>query len=145
MFPSPTSPFEPKPIQKPHLPVWIGGDADASLRRAAKYGTGWWSFLTPPEQIAERVDYLKSQPGYDGRPFEVMHGMATRRVGEGHAVRDDPDARPDMSAQEIIDRLGWLSEQGVTVSAVPLPTVSGVDEYLEYAQWVIEEIRPKVP
>lgn len=36
-------------------------------------------------------------------------------------------------------------EQGVTVSAVPLPAVSGVDEYLEYAQWVIEEIKTKVP
>lgn len=45
----------------------------------------------------------------------------------------------------MVDRLCWLGEQGVTVSAVPLPTVSGVDEYLDYAQWVIEEIKPKVP
>lgn len=137
--------FEPKPIQKPHLPIWIGGDADAALRRAAKYASGWWSFLTPPEKLAERVDFIKSQPSYDGRPFDVVHGMTTTRVGEGHAVRDDRNARPDMSKQEIIDRLSWLAEQGVTVSAVPLPTVSGVDEYLEYAQWVIEEIKPEVP
>ena len=61
--------FEPKPLQKPHLPIWIGGDADAAMRRAAKYASGWWSFLTPPEQIAERVDFLKSQDGYDGRPW----------------------------------------------------------------------------
>ncbi|PRC50770.1 LLM class F420-dependent oxidoreductase, partial [Mycobacterium sp. ITM-2017-0098] len=40
--------FEPKPVQKPHLPIWIGGDADAALRRASKYASGWWSFLTPP-------------------------------------------------------------------------------------------------
>lgn len=137
--------FEPKPVQKPHLPVWIGGDADAALRRAAKYASGWWSFLTPPEQISERVAFIKSQPGFDGRPFDVVHGMATRRVGEGHTVRDDPDARSGMSAQEIVDRLGWLGEQGVTVSSVPIPPVSGVDEYLDYAQWVIEEIKPHVP
>lgn len=137
--------FEPKPIQKPHLPVWIGGDADGALRRAAKHATGWWSFLTPPEQLAERIEFIKSQPDYDGRNFDVVHGMATRRVGEGHAVREDPDARSGMSAQEIVDRLCWLGEQGVTVSAVPLPAVSGVAEYLDYAQWVIEEIKPKVP
>ena len=49
-----------------------------------------------------------------------------------------------MSAQAIIDRLNWLSQQGVTVSAVPIPAVRGVDEYLDYAQWVIEEIKPNV-
>ena len=105
----------------------------------------WWSFLTSPEKIAERVDFIKSQPTYDGRRFDVVHGMTTARVGEGHNVRDDPQGRPGMSAQEIIDRLSWLGEQGVTVSAVPLPSVRGVDEYLDYAQWVIEEIKPLVP
>jgi hypothetical protein len=41
--------------------------------------------------------------------------------------------------------LSWLAEQGVTVSAVPIPGVGGVDEYLVYAQWVIEEIKPQLP
>lgn len=136
--------FEPKPVQKPHLPIWIGGDADAALRRAARFASGWWPFLTPPEKIAERVEFIKSQPGYDGRSFEVMHGMGTTRVGEGHRILDDPNARPGLSAQEIVDRLCWLSEQGVTVSAVPVPAVRGIDEYLDYTQWVIEEIKPKV-
>jgi probable F420-dependent oxidoreductase len=137
--------FEPKPIQKPHLPIWIGGDADAALRRAARYASGWWPFLTPPDRIAERLDFIKSQPGYDGRPFDVMHGMATTRVGEGHVARDDPAARPGMSADELVDRLSWLAQQGVTVSAVPLPASSGVDEYLDYARWVVEEIKPQLP
>ncbi|BBX21219.1 LLM class F420-dependent oxidoreductase [Mycolicibacter terrae] len=137
--------FEPKPVRKPHPPIWIGGDADAALRRAAKFASGWWSFLTPPEQIAERVDFIKSQPEYDGRAFDVVHGMATTRVGEGHVARGDPNARSGMSGQEIIDRLSWLGEQGVTVSAVPLPSVRGVEEYLDYAQWVAEEIKPNVP
>jgi hypothetical protein len=74
-----------------------------------------------------------------------MHGIATTRVGAGHVARDDPHARPGKSAAELVDRLGWLGEQGVTVSAVPPPRVSGVDEYLDYARWVIEEIRPQVP
>jgi hypothetical protein len=73
-----------------------------------------------------------------------MHGMGTHRVGEGHVSRKGSGERPGMSAQAIIDRLNWLSQQGVTVSAVPIPAVSGVDEYLDYAQWVIEEIKPNV-
>jgi Luciferase-like monooxygenase len=136
--------FEPKPVQKPHLPVWVGGDADAALKRAARFAAGWWPFLTPPDKIAARIEFFKSQPGYDGRPFEVMHGIATTRVGEGHRVQDNPDARPGMSAQQIVDRLSWFAEQGVTYSAVPVHAVRGVDEYLDYAQWVIEEIKPEV-
>jgi probable F420-dependent oxidoreductase len=136
--------FEPKPVQKPHLPVWVGGDADAALKRAARFASGWWPFLTPPEKIAERIEFIKSQPTYDGRPFEVMHGLGTTRVGEGHRVVADPRARPGMSAQEIIDRLNRLAEQGVTFSAVPVPAVRGIDEYLDYSQWVIEEIKPEV-
>jgi probable F420-dependent oxidoreductase len=137
--------FEPKPLQKPHLPIWLGGDADAALRRAAKYASGWWPFLTPADKIAERLDFIKSQPSYDGRHLDVMHGMTTARVGEGHVVREDPHGRPGMSAAELVDRLGWLGEQGVTVSSVPLPAVNGVDEYLDYARWVIEDIKPQVP
>ena len=134
--------FEPKPVQRPHVPVWIGGDSDAALRRAARFASGWWCFLTPPERIAERLDFIKTQPGYDGRAFDVVHGLGTNRVGAGHVVRDHPDARGGRSAAELVDRLNWLAVQGVTYSSVPIPPVRGVEEYLDYAQWVAEEIKP---
>lgn len=136
--------FEPKPVQKPHLPIWMGGDADAALKRAARFGSGWWPFLTKPEKLGERIDFIKSQPSFKGGHFEVMYGMSTSRVGEGHVVIDDPKARPGLSAQEIVDRLGFLKERGVTMSSVPIPPVRDVLAYMDYAQWVIEEIKPKV-
>jgi probable F420-dependent oxidoreductase len=136
--------FEPKPIQKPHVPIWMGGDADGALKRAARFASGWWPFLTKPESIPARLDFIKSQPTFKGGPFEVMYGMSTSRVGEGHVVQDDPNARPGMSAQEIVDRLGWFKELGVTMSSVPIPAVQDIEAYLDYAQWVIEEIKPKV-
>lgn len=136
--------FEPKPFQKPHLPIWLGGDADAVLKRAAKYASGWWPFLTKPEVIKDRIDFIKSQPEFKGGPFEVMYGLATTRIGDGHVVQDDPKARPGMSQQEILDRLGWFKQIGVTMTGVPIPPMRGIDEYLDYAQWVIEEIKPKL-
>jgi len=136
--------FEPKPVQKPHLPIWMGGDADVVLKRAARYASGWWPFLTRPEDLADRIDFIKSQPGFRGGPFEVMYGMSTARVGEGHVVQDSPDARPGLEKQQIIDRLNWLAGQGVTMSSVPIPAVRDIDEYLDYARWVMEEIRPAI-
>lgn len=136
--------FEPKPVQKPHVPIWMGGDADAALKRAARFGSGWWPFLTKPENIPARIDFIKSQPAFKGGSFDVMYGMSTGRVGEGHTVIDDPHGRPGMPAQEIIDRLGWFRELGITMSSVPMPAVKNIDAYLDYAQWVMEEIKPKV-
>lgn len=136
--------FEPKPFQKPHLPIWMGGDSDAALKRAARFASGWWPFLTRPEDLGARIDFIKSQAAFDGGPFEVMYGLATSRVGEGHVVNDDPGARPGMSAQEIVDRLCWFKELGVTMSSVPIPALKDIDAYLDYAQWVIEEIKPRV-
>ena len=136
--------FEPKPVQKPHVPIWMGGDADAALKRAARFASGWWPFLTKPEDIPARLDFIKSQPGFKGGPFEVMYGMSTSRVGEGHKVIDDPNARPGLPAQAIVDRLAWFKELGVTMSSVPMPPVRDVEAYLDYAQWVMEEIKPKV-
>jgi len=96
--------FEPKPVQQPHLPIWIGGDADAALKPAAKFASG----------------------------------------PEGHRARRDPHACPGRSAQEIVDCLSWAAGQGVASSAVPVSAVLGIDEYLDYTQWVVDEINLKV-
>jgi probable F420-dependent oxidoreductase len=136
--------FEPKPIQKPHLPVWFGGDAAPVLKRIARYGSGWWPFLTKPEDIPASIDVIKSQPDYKGQLTDVFYGFATTRIGEGHVVQDDPKARPGMTRQEIVDRLGWFKELGVTMSAVPIPKLRHIDEYYDYTQWVAEEIMPAV-
>jgi probable F420-dependent oxidoreductase len=136
--------FEPKPFQKPHLPIWMGGDADAVLKRIARFATGWWPFLTRPEDIPGKIDFIKSQPDYHGQLQDVMYGFATSRVGEGHKVNDDPHARPGMTKAQIVDRLGWFKELGVTMSSVPIPPLRHIDEYCEYSQWVAEEIMPAV-
>ena len=136
--------FEPRPITRPHPPIWFGGDADPVLRRTARYGDGWWPFLTKPADIPARIDYIKSQPDYNGRVVDVCYGVGTARVGEGHVVVDDPNARSDMNKQELLDRLGWFKTLGVTVSGLPTPPLSSVEAYFDYTQWVAEEIIPAI-
>jgi probable F420-dependent oxidoreductase len=136
--------FEPKPVQQPHPPVWFGGDADPVLRRVARYASGWWPFLTPPDDIPAKLDTIRSQPDYNGRLADVVYGIGTSRVGEGHVARDDPRAQPGMSKQEIIDQLGSLGQLGVTISSVPIPSLNHLEEYFDYTQWIAEEIMPAV-
>ncbi|MFT3930075.1 MAG: LLM class F420-dependent oxidoreductase [Spongiibacteraceae bacterium] len=136
--------FEPKPVQKPYLPIWMGGDTDAALKRTAKYASGWSPFLTKTEDIPARIDFIKSQPTYKGGPLEVMRGMATERVGEGHKVNAELNAKTQLSSQQIVDQLGRLKNLGVTISGVPIPPVQNIEAYLDYAQWIIEEVKPKL-
>jgi len=136
--------FEPKCFQRPHLPIWFGGDADAVLKRTARYASGWWPFLTKPEQIPDKLDYIRSQPDYNGKLSDVYYGFSTSRVGEGHVPQEDPKARPGMTKQEIIDRLSWFREMGVTWSSVPIPALKCIEDYYDYTQWVAEEIMSAV-
>lgn len=138
--------FEPKPAQKPHIPIWMGGDADPALARIAKFGSGWIPFLTPPEKFPEKIDFIKSHPAYTdrGHPFEVSFSLSTMSVGEGHVELDNPHAQLAKNAQEIIDKLNWLADLGVTITNAPIPQVKNIEEHLEMAQWVIEEIKPHV-
>jgi probable F420-dependent oxidoreductase len=137
--------FEPKPVQKPHLPIWIAGDVNAALKRAARFGSGWAPYLTTPEEVPQKLDFIKSQPGYDGRPFDVLYSVDQLRLGAGHVVGDTKEGQPGKNAQQLIDQLGMLSELGVTFTMPPVPQVQDLTEYLDYAQWVIEEVKPKVP
>jgi probable F420-dependent oxidoreductase len=50
--------IEPKPIQKPHPPVWIGGRSDAARRRAARYGA-WLPYLYSASALRRGVDELR--------------------------------------------------------------------------------------
>ena len=48
----------PKPIQKPHPPIHIGGESDAALARVARAGQGWHTFNRKPADLAEPLTKL---------------------------------------------------------------------------------------
>ena len=38
-----------RPCQRPHPPLWIGGNGDAALRRVVEYGSGWMPIIAPSQ------------------------------------------------------------------------------------------------
>lgn len=62
--------FNPKPVQTPHPPIFVGGESDAALARVAEIGTGWYGFDLDPDGLAERLVVLDRQLAAAGRSRE---------------------------------------------------------------------------
>lgn len=43
--------MEPRPLQAPHPPIWVGGRSEAALRRAGRLGDGWLAYFVTPERV----------------------------------------------------------------------------------------------
>lgn len=66
--------FEPKPVQKPHPPILVGGESEAALKRAAEVGDGWYGVRHTPETAAvqvRRLAQLRADAGRAGASFEI--------------------------------------------------------------------------
>ena len=74
---------EPKPIQSPHPPIWIGGGRGAAMSRAAQRGDGWYGWEIAIGEIKATTHELDRQCESVGRdPSEVG-----RKLGLASAVR----------------------------------------------------------
>jgi probable F420-dependent oxidoreductase len=62
--------FEPKPVQQP-LPIVVGGDAPATLRRAARFGSGWYPMNHSFEQLGASIAKLAELRQAAGRADRV--------------------------------------------------------------------------
>ena len=63
----------PKPLQKPHPPLWVGGWTEAAMKRTAILGDGWLPAWLLPEDIGKRFRELKDVAAQHGRDPEKIH------------------------------------------------------------------------
>jgi probable F420-dependent oxidoreductase len=127
----------PRPLQRPHPPIWVGGNSRRAIRRAVELGDAWLPFPAPRawsgrvrtapletlDDLRERLDYARAHADEVGRqaPLEVCFvpfGLDAFFEGE--------PAGPE----RVRESLGELEALGIGWVTVPLPARSR-SEFLE--------------
>ena len=70
--------FSPKPLQKPSIPIWIGGASDGALARAARVGDGWHPSGVDPSAYSVRKQQIEELAESQNR--DISHFTWSTRV-----------------------------------------------------------------
>jgi probable F420-dependent oxidoreductase len=62
--------IDPKPVQRPAPPIWVGGRSDAALARAGRQGDGWMSYVVQPERYKQSLAKIETAAAAAGRSLD---------------------------------------------------------------------------
>ena len=135
--------FEPKPVQKPHPPIFIGGNSRPAMRRAANFGDGWAPWLITRAQLPACLSYIHEQPGLRDHPraFEVVMPLATFQI-EDYSHRVTGETLQPQQREAVIEEIGLLAQAGATAVVVNPPRTQSVQHCVDWLAWFAQEIMP---
>ena len=148
----------PRPAKA--LPLWIGGDSAAAIKRSAAMGDGWLGGFTTPAQAGEIVSRIKAALPETGRSIDADHYGVTVPVRIGGAQDPAliaslrarlkiPEQVPDGdlfatgSAEQVAALFRRFVAAGIS-KFVALPIADGPDDLLEQTRLLASEILPAV-
>jgi probable F420-dependent oxidoreductase len=109
----------PKPVQRPHPPILVGGNVPKAVDRALEYGDGWMpTYRLGPDEIARRITELERRSAAAGRGHVAVSVYAVPREREVVArladagvdqVLFDLPTLPSKETTRILDELAGLA------------------------------------
>ena len=112
--------MDPKPVQKPHIPIIVGGHSNAGFRRAAKYGNGWYGFQMDLDATAKatlKLDAALTKEGRNRDDFQLV-------ITPPYQVNADMvKGYEDLGVDQLIVHLGSQKAQRVAARLVELESL----------------------
>jgi probable F420-dependent oxidoreductase len=142
--------FLPKPVQKPTIPIWIGGHSKQAIRRAARLGDGWHpiggvpTIPLEPQDVAADLSMLREyaeKAGRDAKQIRVaLKGSLFDREKQ---ITPGKRRRFIGSAEEVASDIRDYHAVGVDtmIFDVRRPTIA---ETLERMEWMAKDVFPQV-
>jgi probable F420-dependent oxidoreductase len=115
--------FEPKPVSKPHPPIWVGGESGPSLRRVVRHGDAWYPvsnnaqvLLNTPERLKGGIDRLHRAAEKAGRDPASIDIAYVWFMPPTWSARPGPDGGRQMfsgSGDDMLEDVAALEAIGV--------------------------------
>jgi probable F420-dependent oxidoreductase len=138
--------FLPKPARAGGPPIWVGGSARPSIRRAAQYGDGWHPLRTSVEGLQAGKAQLHEQLARFGRrPDDVTISVLVTAYAPGHGPDESaPDYILSGDPDAIADKLHRYAQAGVEHVVINCPRGAPVSAMQEAYALIAREVRPRL-
>lgn len=146
--------FLPKPVQKPHPPLWVGGESMAAVRRAAQLCDGWYPIgsnpqfrMDTPELLNEKLQRLRTEMNkFDREPGAVnlIYRTHDYDLSSGRPSETDRNFFTG-SADQIASDIRRYEEIGVSYMVMDFGRNSqSLEDVLGNMEDMANEVWPKV-
>ena len=138
----------PKPVQQPHVPLWIGGSSHASLRRAARFAQVWQPTPTALGDLIRNQAYLRDACAGIERgdvprtrmSFRVNFSHITGSSGSG-VDRPTGQGSPEQVASDL---KRYRQEAGLEEFQINFNGCRSLQELLDSMEVLVQEVIPRV-
>ena len=134
--------FGPRPAAG-NIPIWVGGTSRRAIRRAVELGDGWHGTRMNPDQVAERIGWIRDLAVRRGRnldAFSISHrvylGFAPKWTDTGGYV--EGILAPPAEIADYLNRFAAIGVNEILIS--PL----GTDPLAKFIDRFDSEVRPKL-
>lgn len=135
--------FNPKPTRR--IPIWIGGNSPAALRRAGRIGDGWHPARTGPDELRPAIQQVKEHAeaaGRDPASIEISMGCVLDVLDDLGAGTRRPSRDLIGTPEGIAEFVHTLSDLGLTHLALDFRSATSLDAMLETMDKFHEQVRP---
>ncbi|GAA1998010.1 hypothetical protein GCM10009838_74130 [Catenulispora subtropica] len=134
------------PVTPGGPPVWVGGHSDAALRRALKYGDGWYGTGADAKDLVDVRRRLLDLAAAEEEADRLTLASAAFLTPPGIPAVVTSPGRPlggeSATAASVVEGLGELAEAGLAACTLWLPIAA---EHLEAAmEWIAAEVMPQL-
>ncbi len=150
----------PKPIQKPHPPIYIGGRSEFAIQRTVKYGDGWNPSQPSAPQLQEGIARIQKLCIEAGRAPVTNFGINIPSVIAATDEQADAIARPTVgpmfpgeteyrertivgSPETFIKRVQEFKDAGANYVELK-PLYPSMDQFMEQLRLIRDEVMPAV-
>ena len=138
--------FYPKPVQQPHVPIWVGGHSRPALRRVARYGDCWHTTRQTPDFVARNLPYLHEQAERAGRdPADISISLKRSLHFTDLEASEEKSVRTGgviiATTPEVIEDVHYCRELGIDQLTYDF-RVEGIDACIRVMEHLAREVLP---